>query len=454
LCATIIVVNTVIIGMETQLATRHALGVQNASSFQKKLFNAFEIFFLAWMIFELLVNLCIQKWEFVSRKHLAWNVFEVVLIIFAILLQCISHASLSWGFLRIIRLILLWKIIRILRIVRYLRGIRNMMISLVACASQLVSACGVMVIFMYGVSLLLMQGLVSKVQEDTDAFEVGQIASHFWGPVDEETRQQTMRLYGSIDRTMMTLFMTISGGMEWSEAAKPVAKLDVKFCIIWLVYSAFMTFGLTNILVGIFVESALQAIQNDKHSRMTAEIENYSMFVACVRTIFNRADTDGDGFLCRDEFQFLLTNPDLVTKLKLLGIETQVEGLFRYLDQDKTADISFEEFEAGLWRIKGEASAVDMLMLMHEHRRTAKQISRLSHDLRHLRGSMLNPQHAVASTLGADEWPLPLDGCPRRAPGEIDCLVGTMCSSDVAGSRSELLDDAPWLAPWSVKPRA
>jgi hypothetical protein len=306
-----------------------------------------------------------------------------------------------------------------------------MFLSLVASASQLVSAFGVMTIFIYVVSLLLMQGLLSKVQEDTDAFEVGRLATHFWGPVDDDTRQQAIRLYGSIDRTMMTLFMTISGGMEWSEAAEPVAKLDGYMCVIWMVYSAFMTFGLTNILVGIFVESALQAIQNDKHSRMTAEIENYAMFVDRVKSIFKEADTDKDGLLSRAEFESLLTNPVLVTQLKVLGIESQVEGLFRYLDQDKTNEISFEEFEAGLWRIKGEASAVDMLMLLHEHRRTAKKITRLTHDVNRLRGSMLNPQPVASTVLRSDavRW-------------------------DNVGSKVPLLDDRPWLGPWSVKRRA
>jgi len=425
LCAVIIVLNTVIIGLETQFAADAAFNVASAVSYNKDLFDAFELCVLVWMILELLVNLYAQKWASLLYKHLAWNVFDAVLIVFAILMQIDSIPS-SWGFMRIIRLVRFGKILRLLRIVRYLSGVRTMIISLWASTTQLVSAFGVMTIFMYVVSLLLMQGLVNNVQEVTDPFEVGRIASTFWGPVDEATRQQTIRLYGSIGRTMMTLFMTISGGMDWGDAAEPVAKLDIYLSILWMVYSAFMTFGLTNILVGIFVESALQSIQNDKHSRMTAEMEHYAKFVERLKAIFSKADENADGSLSKIEFEILLQDPDLVTDLKVLGIESQVEGLFRYLDQDKTDCISFEEFEAGLWRMKGEASAVDMLMLMHEHRRTAQKISRLTYDMGRLRSSVFTPQHVV----------------PKALP-----------HAEVAGSRAELLDDGPWLPPWSVKQR-
>jgi len=423
LCAVMIVLNTVIVGFETQFATDEAFNVESAVSYNKDLMDAFELCFLAWMIFELLVNLYAQKSAFLLRKHLAWNVFDAVLIVFAIIMQIESIPS-SWGFMRIVRLVRFGKILRLLRIIRYLSGIRTMIISLVASTTPLLSAFGVMTIFMYVVSLLLMQGLVHNVQEVTDPFEVGRTAFSFWGPVDEATRQQTIRLYGSIGRTMMTLFMTISGGMDWGDAAEPVAKLDVYLSILWIVYSAFMTFGLTNILVGIFVESALQSIQNDKASRMTAEIDNYAKFVERLKAIFSKADDDADGTLSRTEFEFLLRDPDLVQDLKVLGIESQVDGLFRFLDQDKTDCISFEEFEAGLWRIKGEASAVDMLMLMHEHRRTAQKISRLTHDMGRLRSSVFKSQPAFPPALS---------------------------QLGVVGSRVELLDDGPWLTPWSVK---
>jgi len=253
-----------------------------------------------------------------------------------------------------------------------------MIISMWASSNQFLSACGVMGISIYITSLVMTVGVMGEVQEQRARIEESNLTKEFYwaGPVEDDVAE-AIRLYGSISRTMATLFMTISGGMDWFDAARPAAKLGSYLGVVWVVYILFMTLGLLNVLVANFVQSAMQAIQNDKHTSIFAECESHAVFCERVEQIFHSADRNNDGWLDRQEFVDLLDDPELKVELKTLGIENEVAGLFRYLDVDHDKRIDLEEFQEGLWRFRGDATAVDMLMLLHEHRRTSKKINKL-----------------------------------------------------------------------------
>ena len=67
-----------------------------------------------------------------------------------------------------------------------------------------------------------------------------------------------------------------------------------------------------------------------------------------------------------DEFQQLLEHPQLQMWLHNLEVETtDLLGLFHILD-DGDGEISLEEFEAGLMRIKGIARSFDLNKLQRD----------------------------------------------------------------------------------------
>ena len=67
-------------------------------------------------------------------------------------------------------------------------------------------------------------------------------------------REQIDQPHGSLGRIMMTLCLTVSGGMAWLTAAAPIVKSGTGHGVIWTSYIAFMIFGMLNVLAGIFVD--------------------------------------------------------------------------------------------------------------------------------------------------------------------------------------------------------
>lgn len=81
--------------------------------------------------------------------------------------------------------------------------------------------------------------------------------------------------------------------------------------------------------------------------------------------IFRQADVSGDGIIDLPEFIRLLEHPQLQVWLHLLELDTtDLFGLFKMLD-DGDGEISVEEFEAGIKRMKGTAKSLDLHMLAH-----------------------------------------------------------------------------------------
>merc|ERR1740123_2888612 len=106
----------------------------------------------------------------------------------------------------------------------------------------------------------------------------------------------------------MTLFMTISGGLEWKQAAWPMVELGWVNAVLWMFYIFFMIFGMLNVLTGIFVDAAFQAMNSDRDNIIQTQIEEKHSLINLIKGVFQTSDTDGSGQVSMDEFQDLLKN--------------------------------------------------------------------------------------------------------------------------------------------------
>merc|ERR1711897_46265 len=117
----------------------------------------------------------------------------------------------------------------------------------------------------------------------------------FSNSAEEVPDDNLLAFYGSLVQTMYTLFQSISGGVDWGDAAEPLAQLNVGLSFVFALYIAFAMFCVLNIVTGVFVESAKQMTSDDDDLVLMEQMENRDKWFKDVQEIFERSDADGSG---------------------------------------------------------------------------------------------------------------------------------------------------------------
>jgi hypothetical protein len=168
---------------------------------------------------------------------------------------------------------------------------------------------------------------------------------------EAESLGELMHFYGSLDRSMLSLFWSISGGLSWNEAMLPLEHHQFTWpAHLFVFYIAAMVFAVLNILTGVFVNTATSA----------AAIEQEKTTVRNLKAFFVDADYDGTGTLTYSEFQQHVLGQRLGQCLQSLNIGTEhAEALFKLLDLDQSGEVECDEFVHGCIRFQGTLKAID-----------------------------------------------------------------------------------------------
>jgi len=173
----------------------------------------------------------------------------------------------------------------------------------------------------------------------------------------DEGSDELEKWYGSLSKSVLTLYESVLGGIDWHDAEVPLLGISWFLGLSFTMYIAFAVLAMLNVITGIFMQSALA--QAGKTSAKA--------FDACVRQIFLMSDQDHDGTISREEFEAELSHPGLQKYLKEFGIDPRdTLMLFEFLDSDGGGSIDGEEFLAGMVRLRSGAKCIDLMTLMHD----------------------------------------------------------------------------------------
>merc|ERR1719433_1732829 len=107
---------------------------------------------------------------------------------------------------------------------------------------------------------------------------------------------------------MVSLFMAISGGMDWKDMAVPVTDYSDWYIGIFIVYISFVIFGVLNILTAIFVESSRRIANVDRDLVVQEHMMNEKRTIKTLRRMFHSACEDG--MITKEELERQLDNQE------------------------------------------------------------------------------------------------------------------------------------------------
>jgi len=369
LSTTVIVLNAFFIGYSVQHAIDHVGEPQNLTILH------IEWTFYAFYLVELVLKLLVFGRYFFFDVEWKWNLFDLLLVIMAFydvtMYLITEHGVIDSGstnvtWLRLLRLLKMLKMLRVVRVVRFFRELRLMFNSITTSFRSLFWAMVMLLLVMYIFALCFIQGasmyIIDTKPKDI-SFEVEESLFIHWTTVFD---------------ALNTLFMAVSGGTDWVNPLIACKAMGWFYEFLFLFYILFVTVAVLNVLTGIFVDAAIDAAELDRDTVIRESMQTHAAKAKWVAEQFFEVEEDGSlkDSITKEEFERRLENPDIVTRLNLLDIDTsEAQWLFKELDTSGDNEVSSEELGEGLLKLKGMARSIDMVSLQHEFHTHGKQMT-------------------------------------------------------------------------------
>eukprot|EP00929_Paragymnodinium_shiwhaense_P033340 TRINITY_DN1831_c0_g4_i1.p1 TRINITY_DN1831_c0_g4~~TRINITY_DN1831_c0_g4_i1.p1 ORF type:complete len:716 (-),score=130.09 TRINITY_DN1831_c0_g4_i1:90-2174(-) len=261
-----------------------------------------------------------------------------------------AHHTPNWlGVLRVIRLLRLIRIIHLSEVLKLIGELRMLVASVLdsvrSCFWSLVLMLTIMFTFAVYITMLVTQFKLRNTHVFEDGGSAELLVQHF----------------GTLDRTMLSLYEASTEGIHWHELVDPL----LEHCSAWhaLLVIAYMTFNLLvimNIVTSVFVTSAMKHADDDKKQVLMLQ----------MLAFFNECDDDQSGTISWEEFQNHLEHPQLLQFLREIDLHPEhARALFRLLDVEQTGDVDIDDIVGGCMRLHGPATSIDLSTFMREHDR-------------------------------------------------------------------------------------
>mmetsp|Transcript_83653 Transcript_83653/g.132224 ORF Transcript_83653/g.132224 Transcript_83653/m.132224 type:complete len:588 (-) Transcript_83653:86-1849(-) len=316
---------------------------------------------------ELLLRVSAYRCEFLFGIHRAWHVFDLV-VVGADLIQTILEAffagkGMDLSILRMLRIVRVARAVRVIKVFRFFKELRMMIYSILRCGTSLLWSLILFFAITYMFAIFLMSQVTDYLILDGK---------------DHPRAIELKEYFPSVVETIYTLYACMSGGVSWKDVSDDLNDIHWTNGCALAFYVFFTLMVVSNILTGIFVDTAIQSASSDREEVIQEQMENQKSELMLLKATFEEADADKSGQITMKEFQEHLESRSVRAHFASIGIQVhEALGLFKLLDQDHSGEVSIEEFVMGCVRLKGGAKGIDLATLMYENKRLVERINDL-----------------------------------------------------------------------------
>lgn len=402
----IIVFNALMIGWHVDWSVRN-IGAAKTPEWFQNLNLTFTIFFTL----ELSVRMLDEGAFFIHcrNRKFRWNVFDSCIVATALAeeifmkIQAMSANDqlADVSAIRALRILRLVRIFRIIRVMRFFSDLRVMVQCITSSMRSLMWLILLLMLLTFLVGVCVMQICTTKLEE-----------LHAVGDTNSDFSRALLFHFGSVFRTIYTLYQAITSGVDWGEVSELLVEISPIMGLVFSVYIAFAVLCVLNIVTGVFVENANRITQMDTDSMVMEELHMRQQWLVEVRRLFSsgfrsnrqtaRVTTGhGDGFslaskqsviggpeeeemeeiqMTLDLWKEYIQKPAVQAAFRKIGLfvhNGNAEALFALLDFDNSGTVDVEEFVEGCTQLVGSASQLDIARLHHEVRCVLQEVQDL-----------------------------------------------------------------------------
>jgi len=355
----LILVNMIILGVEVDIAA-------NLPPFQEPpWFALINVVIVMIFLAEIALKLVAYGLRgFAYGPERWWNLFDTVIIAVSVLETIVEFVAatlqamqMDSSHLRIMRFARIARALRGVRAVRFLRfvsALRTLVFSILSTLWSLVWTLVLLLLLFYSFGVVLTQ-LVTDHCRYLEAKD------------GEMCDPDLMRFWRSVVESMLTLFLSISGGLSWTEALEPLRKASALGAWCMIVYIILTVLAVLNVVTGVFCNNAIESARADKDIAIMKQMQKHAKQLKSLKGVFKEIDNDKSDLVSLTELKVALKKKKLASFLESMDISTQdVLTLFTVMDADRSGDVTLEEFVTGCMQLQGPAQSIQLARMRHE----------------------------------------------------------------------------------------
>lgn len=398
----VIMLNVILLGVEVDVSTD--LGQDDIPKWFGWVNSVIVLFF----VFEVILKCVAQGLEeYWCGPEASWNIMDAIIIAVSLvetgidiwaqtaasnkcgrihissLVQMMSADSGSvtnssqLRLVRSIRLARALRGVRVVRLFRYVSALRTLALCIVSTVGSLIWTLVLLVLLWYTFGVLQTQ-LVSDHCRDAAIEITGNPNAKPLCPSD-------YRHWRTVSDSMLTLFMSITGGLSWEDALSPLRNASPVAVIFMVVYIVMTVFAVLNVVTGVFCNTAIESANADKDIAVIKQLQKHSSHVEALRKIFEEIDADSLDVVSIHDLEEAMQQQKLSSFLESMGISTEdVWTLFMIMDHDQTGLVNLEEFVSGCLQGRGPAKSIQLVKMSYENKVTRQALKKVGMEIRRL----------------------------------------------------------------------
>mmetsp|Transcript_17331 Transcript_17331/g.47052 ORF Transcript_17331/g.47052 Transcript_17331/m.47052 type:complete len:609 (-) Transcript_17331:59-1885(-) len=311
---------------------------------------------------EIVLRVLGDEFAFFFGEDWKWNWMDLVLVASLDVAYVMPGESSQVRVLRLLRVIRTIRSLRLLSHFRVFTKFRLLALAIQHSIVPLTWACILLFGLLYVASMLFLNGASEYLMSGaSDPEVVGVLYSYF----------------GGLDRTILTLFMCISGGVSWEVAVGALMQVHVAYGVLFVAFIAGMMLAALNIIAGIFVNDAIEMAQQDREVIRQAEVLKKQEMETELRELFMESDQDNSGTLTVQEFSLAFEHPEVEARFRQLGVELKdTTTIFQMLDIKEHDVLDIGEFVSMVGRAKMLTQPLDLQSFLQQNKQIEQGVRR------------------------------------------------------------------------------
>lgn len=371
----------------------HETNLQMKSPMEFSASKELNMTFTAVYFVEMMLKLYVHRWWLYWNEEMWWNLFDCAVLAVGLAELLIElglgkRARASPQFIRSLRVVRVVKIFRVVRIVQFVKQLRL----IIKCVSGSLVSLFWSLVLLAGISLLFAAVLVQQMS--TALAE---------GVPDAAQTKLMYEKFGSVQRGLLSMFECISGGEDWGPIYSLASSAGLISSVCFLTYVFFVWLSLANIITAIFVDNALKMAKPDSEQKALEKRREDLTSIQHLKSIFLSMDTNNSSVLTYAELKRGLRDFSITSFFDAIGLDVQdVELFFRLLTEiSKNDAVDMEAFVSGCLRMKGTASNVDVVSILHQTKSLGDKmlhaINQCNTEVQHVRYQLANGSCSMIS---------------------------------------------------------